>query len=502
MLNYKISKRQGMFFALFLFTFISFSVSAQVVDTASVFRDITDIEKLLRKDSIGNQAVPVVRPRENDVPRKDISFPTLRRKTFALDSLYRRKANGTLELPDNSLSRQSMDGLTFVDTIFYNPLFLPMIFTGKILPSDLSFYPPKDKSVKGLLIPQDQTFAKQLRRADFVQKTRRDFYREYPDRVEASVYQMDTLPVLTTDKDVTGTFNPLKELISSETSFSLDVPQIEGVEIARKYWVFNGEHTLQLSQAYFSPNWHKGGISNFNVINNHVLKWNYKKNKIRFNNTLEWKLSVFTAPDDSIRSMKLGEDLVRYFGDFGIDAFIKKWAYSANVDMRTQLFNNYPTNSTVLRSAFASPLYITGGLGFKYNLDKKSKTVRHRRTRIDAFINPLGFSFRYVGNDKVDKKRFGIEEGHNYNYDWGSTLGATLIYDFNKYITLNSRFRYFTSYKKVEAELENTLNMALTSAFSTRFYLHLRYDDAVPADSKFKHLQVSELLSFGLNYKW
>ena len=62
--------------------------------------------------------------------------------------------------------------------------------------------------------------------------------------------------------------------------------------------------------------------------------------------------------------------------------------------------------------------------------------------------------------------------------------------------------RYFTSYHKVEGELENTLNMALTNAFSTRLFVHLRFDDSVPADPKFKYLQVTELLSFGLNYKW
>ena len=84
----------------------------------------------------------------------------------------------------------------------------------------------------------------------------------------------------------------------------------------------------------------------------------------------------------------------------------------------------------------------------------------------------------------------------------GSTVTSMLKYDITRYITWDSRFKYFTSYKKIEAEFENTLNMALSNYFSTRLYLNLRFDDSVPADSKFKHLQVNETISFGLNFKW
>jgi hypothetical protein len=229
---------------------------------------------------------------------------------------------------------------------------------------------------------------------------------------------------------------------------------------------------------------------------------NYRKEKVRFNNTFEWRLSVFTAPDDTIRKYRIGDDLIRYYGDFGLDAFAKKWSYSTNLDVRSQLFNNFPTNSNEIRSAFLAPLYVNGGVGLKYNLDKRFEKVRHRRVRLDLHLAPLSFNFRYIGNEKVSVTRYGIEEGKKHTMDLGSTVTANLIYDFNRYITWNSRLKYFTSYEKVEAEFENTLNMALTNAFSTRFFLNLRFDDSVPPDPKFKYLQITQLLSFGLNYKW
>ncbi len=49
-----------------------------------------------------------------------------------LDSLYFRNENGTLQLPPNLYHFDAMRGLTFRDTLFYNPLFLPMV-TGQAL---------------------------------------------------------------------------------------------------------------------------------------------------------------------------------------------------------------------------------------------------------------------------------------------------------------------------------------------------------------------------------
>jgi len=494
-------KQIGLFLIFLIAPFILPKTVAQEADSLKLFESITDIEKLIQQRQVQDkplQVVPAV-PQLRDTAK----FAAVTTVAVPLDSLYPRKENGTLQLPDNLYNLGSLSGLTFRDTIFYNPLFLPMIFTGKMLPPDLSFYPPKEESLyKGLLIPQEKTFAPSLVHAAFVSKTRRYFYREYPDRVKLSVFHLDSLPSSSKDNEVIETFNPFKELISTETSYSLNAPQVEGVAIKRKYWIYNGEHSFQLSQSYFSPNWHKGGTSNVNIVNNHILRMNYRKNKVRFNNSFEWRLSVFTAPDDTIRKFRIGDDLLRYYGDFGVDAFNKHWSYSTNLDVRSQLFNNYPTNSNELRSAFLAPLYVNGGVGLKYNLDNRSEKVRHRRVRLDLHLAPLSFNFRYIGNEKVSVARYGIEEGKKHTMDLGSTVTANLIYDFNRYISWNSRLKYFTSYDKVEAEFENTLNMALTNALSTRFFMNLRFDDSVPPDPKFNHLQVTQLLSFGLNYKW
>jgi len=498
-----------------------------VLDSLDIFNTITDIEKQMREAVESHEETSVIpisvstgdslQLQERVVSRKNtgvsdtivrradiIPFNTVKkRRTNYLDSLYVRKMNGTLALPDSLFRSPDLGGLTFKDTIIINPLFLPVVFTGKILPDDLSFYPPKEEdSYKGILISPEDTFAPMLAKMEFINEARRQYWRQYPDKVKMSVYHFDTIPRIDTQKDVIEKFNPFKELIKAERTAPLEAPTVKTVEIGRKYWILLGEHSLQFSQNYFSANWHKGGTSNLNFNNYHVIQANYKKNNIRFNNMLEWRFSIYNSPEDTLRNYRIGEDLIRYYGNLGVDAFIKKWSYSMNAEIKSQLFNNYPPNSKTLRSALLSPLYTNIGIGMRYGLDKQSKEIKYRRLRLTLDLSPLSLNYRYVANNKVDVGRYGIPEGKKSTLDLGSTITSIMTYDITRYISWNSRFKYFTSYDMVEAEFENTLNMMLSQYLSTRLYLNVRYDDTVDPDPTFKYFQINEVVSFGLNYKW
>lgn len=500
-----------LFLSLIISVF-SLSVTAadlsQVNDSLDLFEDITDISRLIQNRTthgeiiVNDTILPKERVTDYVIPAQVIQ-PVLPVSRNPLDSIYVRNERGILQLPENYYNPDALRGLTFRDTLFYNPLFLPMIFNGRMLPRDISFYNPDKDYEPGKLIDKDKTFEPRLERSDFIQKIRRSYYTDHPDRVKYSILNFESLPQVASDDEIVReTFNPFRELLSSETAYSLEAPGVELTTINRKYWVRSGEHSFQFAQNYFSDNWHKGGTNNLNFNSYHVLRANYKKDKVRFNNTLEWRLSVFNAPDDSLREYRIGNDLIRYYGDFGLDAFAKGWSYSMNMEAKSQLFNSYPTNSNQLRSALLSPLYVNAGVGLGFNLDKKSEKVRGRRVRWDLALAPISLNFKYVSNDSVDVVRFGIPENKKYNLDMGTTVTSILKYDITRYITWDSRLTYFTSYDKVEAEFENSLNMALSNAFSTRIYLNVRFDDGVPPHPDLKYLQYNQTLSFGLNYKW
>ncbi|MDD2243318.1 MAG: DUF3078 domain-containing protein [Dysgonamonadaceae bacterium] len=523
----KIYNRLFNFSVIFLlFTTIGvFSANGQQTpssDSLNIFNNITDIDKQVQiiNEYTNERSTPIVIPPPTDtIKKKNATNGVLHPlhpdsvivqpvrfvyPKVSLDSIYKRSEIGTLQLPQFAYNPESLAGMTFRDTIFYNPLFLPMIFTGIKDLDDQILYPNvKESQQEHLLIPFDETFAPLLQHAEFIEDVRHGYFKKYPDRMKLSASEFAGLPKASeVEKDVLGTFNPFGKPLDAQSGVVLVAPEVETVKIGRRYWNVVGEHSLQFTQNLFSDNWYRGKNNNLNINSNHVVRANYRKEKIRFDNTLEWRLSLFNSPDDSIRAYKIGNDLLRYYGSLGVDAFLKKWQYSSNVEVKTQMFNNYPVNSNELRSSILAPLYVNAGVGMTYQLNKSYEKVRHRSLYLKLDLSPVSVNYRYVGNPNVPVIRYGIEEGKKGKMELGSTVTADWRFNFNKYTRWESRFKYFTSYKNVVAEFENTLNMDLTNYFSTRLHLNLRYDDSVPKDPKLGYLQAYESVTFGLNFRW
>ena len=200
-----------------------------------------------------------------------------------------------MELPDSLFRSPDLGGLTFKDTMIINPLFLPVVFTGKILPDDLSFYPPKEEDpYKGILISPENTFAPVLAKMEFINEVRRQYWSQYPEKVKMSVFHFDTMPRVDIQKDVIEKFDPFKELIKVERTAPLEAPPIQPVEFGRKYWVLSGEHHCNFRKIIFRKIVHRG-TNNLNFNNYHVVKANYQKKRVRFNNMLEWRFSIYNS---------------------------------------------------------------------------------------------------------------------------------------------------------------------------------------------------------------
>jgi hypothetical protein len=298
--------------------------------------------------------------------------------------------------------------------------------------------------------------------------------------------------------------NIFQSLFAVDYTLDKALGQKPGFVPKRKYWLVNGSNSIQFAQAYISENWYKGGVGNFNMQSYQNLTANYKKNKVTFNNLLEWRLSLYTNPNDTLRATRIGDNLLRLYSDFGVLA-IKNWSYSANIDARTQLLRQYQENSTKRISSILSPLTVTVGLGMKYQKSKSFPKVKGKGLNFSAAISPLAIKYTYIDDKEVDPTRWGIEAGKNSYLDkLGSTITVNLTMNFNKYVSFISRFNYFTTYEKVVVESENTFNLPINRFFSTKIYIYGRFDDnkLLKKDPRFGRVQLNELLSFGFNYKW
>ena len=69
-------------------------------------------------------------------------------------------------------------------------------------------------------------------------------------------------------------------------------------------------------------------------------------------------------------------------------------------------------------------------------------------------------------------------------------------------MVLICRIFCITNYELVQGDWENTFDFILNRFFSTRLFVHLRYDDALALNKDLGHFQLKELLSFGFNYKF
>ena len=397
---------------------------------------------------------------------------------------------------------------TFNDTMIVNPLFLPIIFRGDYLPKDLTFYDLdaiKEKTPYDNLYTPDSIFTDVKRTKEMEEMAYKYVQNNYPTYFRYSVNDLPTEIIKPNfiKKDIQQDV-PLEA--KSDANFD-DVNGPERFVPERKYWISHFESALQFSQNHVSKNWFRGGSSNLNLFTKNNLKYDYNKDKVQIANEIEFRASIYTAPKDTLRNFKIGDDVFRVRSNFGFRAY-NRWFYSFDFEFKTQMFTNYQENKTLKQAAFLAPFSINIGLGMKYDLTKQF-TDKHKKLTFSTNLAPVSFSYLYTTKE-IDYSRHGFKKNEETGeFDRklsqiGSTYRADLNFAFNRNVTWQSRFYFFTNYTKhTVGEFENTLILSISRFFSTRIYLHVRYDDAVKKTEENKtYFQLNELLSFGFNYKW
>ncbi len=271
-------------------------------------------------------------------------------------------------------------------------------------------------------------------------------------------------------------------------------------EMIKRHWLHNAGASVQFSQAYVSPNWYQGGENNVTLLVNGL--WNVKLNQVYhptllFESNMQYKLGLYSTPNDDYHSYSISEDIFQWNVTAGLKAF-KKWYYSYNMQFKTQLLNNYGSNSVERKAAFLSPGEMNMGVGMTYSTENKKKTVNFK-----ASIAPISYNLKMCMNEKVDPTLFNIPEGKKYTNEIGSSAELTLTCKLSANISYNSRMFLFSNYKYFTGDWENTFNFAINRFLSTQIYVHGRFDTSVNTESKgWKKWMLKEILSFGFSYSF
>ena len=261
------------------------------------------------------------------------------------------------------------------------------------------------------------------------------------------------------------------------------------------FWITKGSFSTQLTESFFSPNWYQGGTNNLNVLSMLTLEANYNnKRKVQWDNKLDARLGFYLNQDEDGKMGRIqsNQDLLRLTSKLNLKA-IRNWNYAIEAQGNTQMLNHYEGDGTI-KSSFLSPsdVSLTVGMDFKKNFKKGS---------ISIFPGPLSYKLNYVANKDLAIK-YGFDEGKRARHDVGSKIQVDFDYKFTDNISYKTRFYYFTSYKNVQADWENTLNFQVSKYLSTKLFFHTRFDDFAAAYKNWGHFQFKQYLMLGLNYAW
>ncbi len=332
---------------------------------------------------------------------------------------------------------------------------------------------------------------------DMAQLRRHVFY------IHPQTVRYNTAQLLKAPKRYETTVNPLDHKIEIHETIAIpaDHATLTAEEVKKRHWIRTFNASLQFSQAYVSPNWYQGGNNNLNMLGQ--LYYNVKLNQefhpnLLFDFTAQYKLGINSAPDDSLRNYSISDDLLQLNTTFGIKA-AKRWYYSFTGQFKTQLLNSYTSNPRNLRSAFLSPAELTAGVGMTYNYANKNNTFT-----FDASLAPISYNLKICTNDLLDETAYGIRPGGTTVSNYGSTTELKLFWKLAYNISFRSRLFSFSDYSQIQADWENTLMFEINRFLTTQIYAHMRYDSrGVRAEgTKWKKLQIKEILSIGFAYKF
>lgn len=385
------------------------------------------------------------------------------------------------------------------DSIHASTLLMPLIFERQQTPDSLLTVPQLGVPVtaQGLHLETENAWLKEAQT-----KRRRENALRYGAMIENPElvkYNMASLPEPPEEYAV-GADLSKSRLVITPVETEPVVVEVEKVDIKPHNWLHTFKGSLHFTQAYVSDNWYQGGENNINALLD--VLWECNLNQVLhpkwlFNNSLQYKLGVMTAHNDSLRKYAINEDNFQFSSQLGYKA-VKNWYYSATLLFKTQFFNNYKSNTSTMTASFLSPAELNVGLGMTYNYKDKYETKVFTLS-----LAPLSYNLKICRDiDRLNPTTFGIDEGHHTKHSFGSNLEAKLNWKIRDNIVWTSRLYAFTNYEYVQGDWENTFDFSITRHLNTKLYVHLRYDKSHPWHADWKYWQLKEILSLGLTYRF
>ncbi|MDX8340044.1 DUF3078 domain-containing protein [Draconibacterium sp. IB214405] len=263
-------------------------------------------------------------------------------------------------------------------------------------------------------------------------------------------------------------------------------------------WTTSGSTTLNFSQVSLS-NWAAGGKSSMSGVFMVNYAANYKKDKLSWDNTFDFRYGFLKEEDQDLRK---SDDMIDISSKLGIEAK-KNWYYSALLGFKSQFAAgyDYPDTDNPI-SKFMAPGYLNLGLGMDYKTDEFS-----------LMMAPVSGKFTFVtDNDLSDEGAFGVEEGNKLRAELGATVKAQFKKDIWENVTLDTKVDLFSNYldqpKNIDVDWTFKIIMKVNDYLSANLITQMIYDNDVKIQGDDENLAPSPALQFmesfgvGLTFKF
>lgn len=250
---------------------------------------------------------------------------------------------------------------------------------------------------------------------------------------------------------------------------------------------------LQLTQNYVSPNWYQGGNSSFAMLGIAKGSIGYYSDRFTWENTGEFRAGFSTISGDSLHKVNTTDDQLRLYSKAGYRVYDKLYVM-ANADYEMHFFPTFKENSKEIKSGFASPLKLNMSIGLDY------RPVEG----LSIIVSPFNYKMVHVMDTlRMRQTDFSVPVGQRTLNDVGSSIRVEYLWKPVREVQLETKFFFYTNYRRVELDLEVNCDFIINRYFSARVMLHPRYDNTVIyLDDEKAKIQFKELLSIGFAHKF
>lgn len=283
------------------------------------------------------------------------------------------------------------------------------------------------------------------------------------------------------------------------------------------YWKRGGLFSLSFSQVSLS-NWAAGGENSIAGNSLFSLFYNYKRDKISWDNSLELGYGLLRSGKNDVIKSDDRIDLTSKWGRKGGE----KWYYSLLGNFKSQFAPGYNfPNDSVIVSRFMAPGYLLLAAG----IDFKEEDL------LSFFVSPLTGKFTFVtyqplanagayGVDPATYDAFGnIEKkGENFRKEFGAYAAIKYRYKILPGIDFNTKVELFSNYlhnpQNIDVNWDALLAMKIHKFLTASISTTLIYDDDIDIPSyetiggvktvvgSGPKTQFKEVLGLGLSFKF